>query len=436
MSGIRTSPAFNPAAEGLRTRPKAEFTISRNATWIDIALVALVFAAILFNSVLGKLTVILVLVATAAMILLRWERLPAVFVRCWPLFSVPLVCLASVLWSEIPATSFYYATLYTATALTGVLIGAALSRNAYVDGHFVAFAIFGIGCVLLGRYVAHINAMAYAGLAGSKNAMGDMAGVGIIVSIAFAWMKGREGKLVQAAFALVLIAVYSVMLLETKATGALISTVGASALIVVWLISRRFELQLRSALLAASVLAVVIAAATTNYWAEPVFDLIVEASGKDKGLTGRVYLWAVGDKMIEENPWLGMGYSAFWQSENLDAKVLGRLMGIVDYAGFNFHNTVKDITVDLGYFGLAVTFVMAAYASVSLLWRAALVPHISSICAGALLAFWTVKLPLEMIAFDPMNFNTVTLYAIFAMGLRKDEQETPRKAARGRYRSR
>lgn len=417
---MRTSPAYNAAAEGLRTQPKAEFAISRSATWIDTALVALVFGAILFNIVLGKLSVILVLVATAAIILLRWERLPAVFIRCWPLFSVALVCLASTLWSVMPGTSLYYAALYTVTVLTGVLIGSALSRNSYIDGHFIAFAIFGIACVFFGRSVTHINAMAFAGLAGSKNSMGDMAGVGIIVSIAFVWLKVYEGKLVQAAFALAIIPMFFLLLLETKATGALISTVGASALVVVWLISRQFELQLRSALFALSVVGVLIAAATTQFWVEPVFDLIIEASGKDQGLTGRVYLWAVGDKMIAENPVLGIGYSAFWQSDNLDAKLLGRIMGLADFTGFNFHNTVMDITVDLGYFGLAVTILMAVYASVSLLYRATFVPHFSSICACALLAFWTVKLPLEMIAFDPMNFNTVTMYAIFAMGLRHD----------------
>ena len=238
----------------LRPRVRPEFAISRDAEWIDVAIVALILGALLFYQVLAQLAPILMLSGTAIMVLLRWDRLPRAFATSWPLLCLPALCAASAAWSDVPTTTLYYATLYTATALAGILIGSTLNRNAYIEGFFIAFALFSISCLLFGRWVGHNNGgVAFAGLVGSKNTMGDMAAVGVIVTLAFISLKLNQRKLVTAALASPFVLLLAGQLVLSKATGALIAGFAGSALLVMWVVSRRLEIQVRSALLAASV---------------------------------------------------------------------------------------------------------------------------------------------------------------------------------------
>ena len=417
----------------LRPRVRPEFAISRDAEWIDVAIVALILGALLFYQVLAQLAPILMLSGTAIMVLLRWDRLPRAFATSWPLLCLPALCAASAAWSDVPTTTLYYATLYTATALAGILIGSTLNRNAYIEGFFIAFALFSISCLLFGRWVGHNNGgVAFAGLVGSKNTMGDMAAVGVIVTLAFISLKLNQRKPVTAALASPFVLLLAGQLVLSKATGALIAGFAGSALLVMWVVSRRLEIQVRSALLAASVILLIVAVATIQLWAEPVFDLVVEASGKDAGLTGRRELWRYGDQLIADRPIAGLGYAGFWLESNINAERLKLLMGVSNEAVFNFHSTPMEIIVHLGYFGFALACTLALYAAARLVYRSAIVPNFSAIFACALLAFWSVKTPFEVIAFSPVHFSTVTVYAIFAMGLRRG---APAVAAQ-RYRSR
>ncbi|MEL7218373.1 MAG: O-antigen ligase family protein [Pseudomonadota bacterium] len=418
--------------EQLRPRFRPEFAISREADWIDTAFVALVLGSLLFYLMLAQLAVLLMLSATAGIILLRWDRLPQAFATSWPLFSLPALCMASAAWSDVPATSLYYATLYTATALAGILIGSALNRSSYIDGSFIAFAIFAIGCLLFGRTVGHNNGgVAFAGLVGSKNTMGDMAAIGLMVTLAFVAFKLHQRRPVAAALALPFAPLIAAQLFLSKATGALIAALAGSALLIIWIVSRRLEIQVRSALLASSVILLVVGIATMQFWVEPVFDFVVEASGKDAGLTGRLDLWAYGESLISQRPIAGLGYAAFWLENNLDAERLKLMMGVSNTAVFNFHSTPMELIVHLGYLGFALACLVALFASARLIYRSALAPEYSAIFACALLAFWSVKTPFEVIAFSPVHFSTVTVYAVLAMGLRRDRSQAIVK----RYRS-
>ncbi|MEM7688737.1 MAG: O-antigen ligase family protein [Pseudomonadota bacterium] len=382
---------------------------------------ALIFGGILFNQVIGPLTVICVLAGVAAIFLLRWEQLPRALTRSLPLFSLPVFCIASALWSDHPDHTLYYAALYGVTALAGILIGGALKRSSYVEGYFVAFAIYSIACVLFGRSVVFgVGGSAYAGLAGSKNTAGDMAGVATLVTLAFIGFKIYRYQFIQAIGALALLPIFGVLLLLSKATGALLATIMASGLIVVWLISRSFSLQVRGTVLTAAVILLTLAVVTQDLWIKPVFDLVLDVSGKGTGLTGRVDIWVIGDQLIEERPAAGLGYYAFWMKDNLTAQIIWEMMGIKGQSGFNFHNTQMEIVVHLGYIGLAIAIVMAAWATIPLVYRSVVEPYFSSICACTLLVFFAVKVPFEVVAFDPMHFTTVTIYAIFALGLRRD----------------
>lgn len=415
----------------LRAASRPEFALSRDSAWVDTGIIALIFGGILFNQVIGPLTVICVIAGIAAIILLRWEQLPRTVTRSLPLFSLPLLCLASTLWSDAPESTLYYATLYAVTALAGILIGGALKRSSYVEGYFIAFALYSVASLLFGRTVVHgIGGTAFAGLAGSKNTAGDMAGVATLVTFAFVAFKIYRAQFGQAALGVALFPILGVLLLLSNATGALIATIMASGLIIVWLVSRSLNLQVRGTILTAAIIMIILAVYTQSLWLQVVYDLVLEMTGKSSGLTGRVDIWAIGDRLISERPVAGLGFYAFWLEDNPTAQVIWDMMGIGGRGGFNFHNTQMEIVVHLGYTGLAVAILMSVWAIIPLIYRSVREPYFSSICACTLLAFFAVKIPLEVVAFDPMHFTTVTVYAIFALGLRKDEPKVAPIASR------
>ena len=81
-------------------------------------------------------------------------------------------------------------------------------------------------------------------------------------------------------------------------------------------------------------------------------DLLLGAFGKDATLTGRTYLWAEGLAAARENPFLGVGYQAYWVQGFPEAERLWEEFYIGSRSGFHFHNTYIEVLVELGFVGL------------------------------------------------------------------------------------
>ena len=376
--------------------------------------------AILFNLQIGSLTPLLVVAALGAFALLRWEQILPMLAASWPLLILPALAMLSAAWSDMPMTTLRYATLYAVTVAAGLMMGAGLDRAALVRGCFAAFAVYSLASILFGRFVGWGEGAgdAWAGLAGSKNAAGDMIGVAILSTIAFVTLAWSQGKRLLAGSALLLLPIFFVMLFLSKATAALIGTVVASAFLLLWIGSRRLPLQARSGIFLAAIVAAAGLIVTMDWWLPPLFDAVLENTGKDRGLTGRVDLWRFGNELIAQRPWFGLGYNAFWIHDNLDAEYLWRMMGISTRMGFSFHSTSMEIIVHMGYVGLAIFTAIAAYASVKLFIRTMLTPHVSAIFACALTVFFALKLPFEVVAFGTMHISTVIVIAALSLGLR------------------
>ena len=430
--------AAHPIGAGRTGARRPEFQLDRHSLWLDILIVGAIFAAILFNLLLGPLTVIIVFGSVCAFCLLRWERLPGMVMECWPLLLLPAMVLLSALWSDVPLTTLRYGLLYTVTAFAGIVVGGGAQRSAYLNGHFLAFATYSVASILFGRWVEWGDGPgdAYAGLVGSKNASGDMAGVATLVTIVFIRSMFKTNRRVAGIASIGLLPILGWLLVSSRATGALIATIMASACLIAWLFSERFERQVRGGIFLGATVAAVLALITQQWWLGPIFDLVLDASGKDAGLTGRADLWAFGRHLIAERPWLGVGYSAFWLQDSIDAIYLWDMMGIASRQGFNFHNTVMEIEIHLGYVGLGVAAIMAAAGAFSLLLKTLKSPDLSNILAFTLCLYFAVKMPFELVGFDPMHFTTVTMYAIFAVGLRRDGPGVAGKAPARRASSR
>lgn len=416
--------AANPrrkSAHKLERLNRSDFTVDRDAGWIDVTIVFTIVAASLFNLVLVSLTPLLILAAIVTFVVLRWDRLVSIVRDCWPLLLLPGFALLSAAWSDIPSTSLYYGVLYLATVIAGLIVGRGMKSGAVLTGYFLGFALFTVLSVLSLRFApwGGSGGIAFIGLTQSKNTAGYMAGVGLIATTCFFFTAVSRRHLISICAALATIPFYLFALWFSHATGALVATVVVLACTLAWIGSRRLSRQARAGIFVIAVFAVLALVATQNWWLPPLFDAVLQNSGKDAGLTGRTDLWRYADDLISRKPAFGLGYSSFWVHNNLDAEYLWRKMGISTRMGFNFHNTPREILVHLGYIGLTLFALVGAIGSTRLLLRTNQIPSYELIFASAIAVFYIIMMPFEIIGFLPIHFGTITSLAILAMGYRR-----------------
>lgn len=403
-----------------RRRPAAQGRVlSRHDPAIDIIIVAVPFAALLFNLIIGPLSILLVVATAAGFAVLRYERVVSLLASTWPLIVLPLFCLASVLWSQEPMATLRYGTLYLVTVSVGLIIGAGTARMSAIKGVQLAFSFYLLCSVIFGRWTNWLDgSYAFAGLAGSKNTAGDVAGIGLLIStVTLFWaVPKRAFGWAMIAFVTLPIAIYC--LIFAKSTGAILATILALTCLLLWILSRRLVLTARVLIFAFCIIIALAVVATTPLWMEQVFETLLESSGKGRDLTGRVDLWRVADQYIAQSPLLGLGYSAFWVPDNLDAIKLWRLLGIPVGNPFNFHNTPRGILVEIGFVGLTLFACIWGFCSARLLWKSMILPEYFSIFCCSILVFILPRLFFEHIGLSNMHLATVLVFAMCACALR------------------
>lgn len=376
-----------------------------------------VVLAMLTNGLIGPLTPLIVVAFIPTFIVLNRHRLAHVVASSGLNLFLPLFALFSVIWSQAPGNSLRYGFYYLVTVILGSLIGAGMRSQEAVKGLFLGLFIAGLLNFILGGYsVIESGEAAFRGIQGSKNAAGEVAGAAMLISLAMfcqAWIKREIGWVLLAGSGL---AIAVMTLLLSKATGALVASAVAMSCMTCWLVSMRTDRQFRMTVFITVIAVVAVMLVTLDFWLPPLFEIVLESSGKDAGLTGRDILWLEADEQIASRPWLGGGYNAFWIPGNLEAERLWKEMGIQSRTGFNFHNTYKEIVVDLGYVGLAIFALVGLTSSLVLIIRTMLNPTISLVLASALIIYFALKLPFETFGFGGMHLLGMLLYTCWAMG--------------------
>jgi exopolysaccharide production protein ExoQ len=78
-------------------------------------------------------------------------------------------------------------------------------------------------------------------------------------------------------------------------------------------------------------------------------DLVLEALGKDPTLTGRTGIWESLLRRVEERPWTGYGYAAFWTP---DLGPAWYVRNEVEWEAPSAHNGWLEVLIQLGWPGL------------------------------------------------------------------------------------
>lgn len=400
--------------------PRTESLQIELTGWFDAAWAAISVALVLFSPLIGSAIVLLVPGMIALYAIVRAPLLAQVVGRASPLLLLPLFAIASTIWSIEPRYSAYYGTQYLITILLGILLGAGTDRRQLLFGVFAAFAVHGAASFIWGDYVGWGGGrlsgtnVAFAGLMAGKNAAADAAAIGALIGCATMGLALAERRVALLAAAVATVGLQGWILLHAESTGALVCLIIAAALLVALILTRPLTAASRTALFLIAITLFAALIATQELWLKPLTALVLEATHKDEGLTGRAFIWARAQIMIDKNPVLGLGYSAFWIKGNVEAEGIWRFMGIANRSGFNFHNTPREILVHLGIVGLAIYGVVVALLASTTVFRAVRTPDYVAIFFCAYIGYVAARLTVETQGFTPFTHSTVMIAAALA----------------------
>lgn len=419
-----------PGPAAART-PSAQLSLNID---VDGCFAFLLFISMLFAAQLGTLGAAILLALIPLYAVLQRKRLWAVLAPRWLLLVAPALALLSVFWSEAPGPSAKLALEFAATALGAMLLTGAKHPHAVLRGLFCAFIPYLMVALALGHTTAVGNGggEAFSGLTDGKNLLGDIAASGLLISLGVVATSIQRRRLGWALAAIAGAGVAAYALVVARSAGALMGLgfglVALSGLLAVY----RGRTALRAVLFGFLSLCLTLGVIFHRWLATAMLQLGTDLFDKDATLTGRTYLWYRAQDLIQGKPLLGRGFHAFWLQGNIDAEGLWRYAGITTRGGFTFHNTLVEVLVQLGWFGLVALALSAAAAVWLLVLRCVKAPTVALCVWTGVLFYELVRMPIEAIGLAPLYFSTMLTFMALGFALGRPSVRPVRAPARPR----
>ena len=285
--------------------------------------------------------------------------------RNWPILVYPSLCVASVLWTSTPSYSLVAALQLSMTMLIAMYLG---WRYALAPLIKVAAVVMGIGVLLsllhwatgIFPWPVYTRAGGLAGLFSHKNMLGLRALFCLTAVLALVLMRRSEiGPMLRLwAAGMVVVSLFAVVLSQAMTAVALVPMMVG---IVLLLCLHRLPTSVGFAMVVATLLGVGLAPLGFALIGTNPIDAGLGALGKSSTLTGRTVIWAVAWDVHVDNPWLGVGYRAFWRApEFLNARLMTSDAGATTSS--SFHNFVLEILVSVGWLGVIAILSIVAIA--------------------------------------------------------------------------
>lgn len=309
-----------------------------------------------FNTVAVALS--LLFIGTAC--LFRIKRLA--FIAMTNFFAMLFMCLVilSAFWSIHPDVTIRRGVGYLLTMLIAAYLPARYSFDDIMKLLSIGFSISAIGSILFAAIAPDYGVMQLSGL-GTGNWRGVFAHkqqLGVVMSVAvFTELYILTSCVGQRRWRVGLLAIFSLLVLLSDSTTALLTSVGYLAGALVYLLWKRNKL---ISLVIFTILIVALLMVFLILLVDP--DTAFNLLGKDATLTGRTAIWQFALELIAQKPVLGWGYRAVWQPNDA---ITVRVDEAVGWAVPHAHNTFLETTLQLGWVGLAVMVLMICVA----LWR-------------------------------------------------------------------
>lgn len=303
--------------------------------------------------------------AVVGLLVLRYSRVFLdALLRWWWLLAMPILCVASALWSDQPSISARYASQFLFTCVVGVALARMLKPDRYVVVVLISLFFFCLLCLVNGRVGPSVTGPVLIGLTGSKNQMAYIAQTLLMAGIAVLLMRDIARPIRWLAMAALPLGIFLVA--GTNSATALLMAVGGSGLLMALWFAQRMTAGGRIGLVVFALLVLAPITALTPEITEIVNEFLYDTLDKDPTLTGRTLLWERADALIAQRPLFGFGYQSIWLGDSTETIALKRLTGVEDGRLFHFHHQFRQIAVDTGLLGVfafvaALVVVAGAY---------------------------------------------------------------------------
>jgi len=307
----------------------------------------------------------LILVLGLSFALRQPRQVLALGLAALPFLLLIGLAAASLLWSQLPGNSLRRAVGMTAQLLLVLYLHAELGPRRALR-FFLTVVLVAVALSLLealfrpaigfdvGEYSNAIR-----GVFPAKNSFGAALLHGMLALSLLMLMHGRA-----TARHLAVAGVLLVALVLARSATALVLSLLVLGLTGAWLAVRAGGAWLAVALLGAGLTLALALGFGGAFGPEGFFDLL----GKDETLTGRTEIWASVDRAIAARPWLGHGMAAFWIRGLTPAELIWLDL---QWLAPDAHSAWREVVLQLGWLGLAVTSVVAALTLGVALWRLA-----------------------------------------------------------------
>lgn len=327
------------------------------ALWFTVTYLPLgQFAPIRYLCILGLL----------AILALDRNRLAPIFLRAWPLFTVPILGILSIGWSAYSGAAIREGILLLLTAITCVVIAGRLTplqmlRTIWIAGIFATI-----------YSVPHMDQFQYGGLFGSKNQFGAQMLFCLLLSV-ITFLNEKETPLLRLIALPFIPICFLFQYMADSATSLIFAVLGIIALVgvkVFWSpVSKVRSLPVVIVMLCLAVgliLTLIVWNMPDNQYVARFLSLV----GKDSTLTGRTEIWEVAKLVSAQNPMFGVGLEGFWQPNTGLAQTLNELQFRDAGTKLTFHSAYWEVRVHLGLVGLALFIFYLAWSSLRLfkLW--------------------------------------------------------------------
>jgi exopolysaccharide production protein ExoQ len=404
-------------AEGL-VLPERQERVRDGLDWSVVSFSAVVSASVLFAYQLISLTVVVSIIAFGLLLVTQPGKVMRSLGDGWLLLIFLGWMLLSAVWSQYPGTTLYYGAEAALTLFIGLQLGRRTRHDDALIGLFLGWSLYTLSSLVFGHSVkwgAH-GGSAFSGLSEGKNYAGDTAVLGIIFAlhtIRWGLERGRAGM---TAFAVLVTVADLAIIAMAQSSGAIMGVAEVFALFTLFCVFMALPITMRSSFLLLGVIFVAILFLARDIWLDPLRGGVLDFFGKDSTLTGRTYLWVRADEIMRSHPWLGVGYNGFWVQGNLDAEGLWRSEGIVGRSGFNFHNSLIEMRVHLGWIGVVMVVSILGVYTARLLKTFTLKPSIATMTWLIILFYEFGRMAFESISLAPFSYATMVLVAAMAAG--------------------
>lgn len=384
-----------------------DFSIRRTHN-LELFCCFIAVAALVTSPFFGTLGAAAFLTSAGILGSFRPDRSVRDLARFLPFLTLPLLAMASTLWSDAPERTLRAALQLMLTMMATIIICRRVSSETLIVMLFLAIT----GACLL-AIPSVPNALArhlpLVGPYGSKNSMAYAAHLLVAVALAVAcepkrsvWWRFAACATIPAALGLMYLA---------QSAGALLALLITLTVFPSLLLFGRVPPMWRVVIIVLLIVIITLALAFLPELEAAAADFRQNVLKKNATLTGRSYLWDFAYRLASARPVLGYGYYAFWREGNIDAEGLWRYAGIASRSGFNFHNTFVEMRVDLGLVGV-ITMVATCAAIVCLaLARQFTNPSVGLAFLLALTISELVRATAETSLFGPFSYYTLLLLA-------------------------